>query len=40
MTPQVMKTPEVCRDLPVMIVVGNKSKEHLADADRLCEACS
>ncbi len=34
-TPQVMKMPEVCRDLPVMIVLGNKSKEHLAEAERL-----
>ena len=34
-TPQVMKMPAVCRDLSVMIVVGNKSKEHFAEADRL-----
>ncbi|MEI8376280.1 MAG: alpha/beta fold hydrolase [Planctomycetota bacterium] len=34
-TPQVMKMPAICRDLPVMIVVGNKSKEPLAEAERL-----
>ena len=35
-TLQVMKMPEVCRDLPVMIVVGNKSKDRFAEAERLC----
>ena len=34
-TLQVMKRPEIHRDLPVMIVVGNKSKSHFAEADRL-----
>ncbi len=34
-TAQVMKLPEICRDLPVMIAAGNKSKEHFADAERL-----
>ncbi|MGO9114856.1 MAG: alpha/beta fold hydrolase [Thermoguttaceae bacterium] len=34
-TAQVMKLPEICRDLPVMIAVGNKSKERFAEADRL-----
>jgi pimeloyl-ACP methyl ester carboxylesterase len=33
--PQAMKMPEVCRDLSVMIVVGNKSKEHFLEAERL-----
>ena len=39
-TPQVMKMPAVCRDLPVMIVMGNKSKEHLAEAERLTPCSS
>lgn len=34
-TPQVMKMPAICRDLKVMIVVGNKSKEPLVEAERL-----
>jgi len=34
-TRQVMMMPEVYRDLPVMIVVGNKNKQYYADADAL-----
>ncbi len=34
-TAQVMRMPEVCRDLSVLIAVGNKSKERLKDADQL-----
>ena len=34
-TVQVMKMPEVCRDLFVMIVVGNKNIERFAEANRL-----
>jgi pimeloyl-ACP methyl ester carboxylesterase len=34
-TAQRMKTPEICRELPVMIVAGNKSKDRFAEAERL-----
>jgi len=34
-TPQTMRMPEIYRDLPVMIAVGNKSKEHFLEAERL-----
>jgi pimeloyl-ACP methyl ester carboxylesterase len=34
-TAQVMKMPEIVRDLPVMIVVGNKSKDRFTEANRL-----
>jgi pimeloyl-ACP methyl ester carboxylesterase len=34
-TPQVMKMPVICRDMPVMIAMGNKSTPHLAEAERL-----
>jgi pimeloyl-ACP methyl ester carboxylesterase len=32
---QVMKLPEICQHLPVMIVAGNKSKDYFAEAERL-----
>jgi pimeloyl-ACP methyl ester carboxylesterase len=35
-TAQAMKVPEVCRDLPVMIIVGNKNKTRFAEAEHLC----
>jgi len=34
-TMQVMKRQEICRDLPVMIAVGNKNKQYLQEADLL-----
>ena len=34
-TAQVMRMPEVCRDLSVMIAVGNKNKERLKEAEQL-----
>jgi pimeloyl-ACP methyl ester carboxylesterase len=34
-TPQVMRMPEICQSLPVMIVMGNKSKEYFTEAERL-----
>jgi pimeloyl-ACP methyl ester carboxylesterase len=36
-TAQLMRMPEVCRDLPVMLAVGKQSKDYFADADRLCK---
>ena len=32
---EVMKLPEICQHLPVMIVLGNKSKDYFAEAERL-----
>jgi pimeloyl-ACP methyl ester carboxylesterase len=34
-TAQVMRIPEVCRDLSVMIAVGNKNKERFKEAEQL-----
>ena len=34
-TAQVMKVPDVCEELQVMIVVGNKSKKHFEEAQKL-----